>query len=237
MEINIKCVITDDEPIARKGLRSYIEKIDFLTIVGECEDAIELNSLLKTMEPDLLFIDIELPHISGLDLLLSIRNPPKVIIVSAYEQYALKGYEQDVVDYLLKPVTFERFMKAVNKVHDLLVQEIKNRDNEFIFVKSDKQYKKIFLKDILFIESMENYVVIYTEASKEVVYTTLKQMLQSLSNKTFLQVYRSYIVNTNQIKSIEGNQLIIGGHKIPVARNLREEVFRVILNNHLISKI
>jgi DNA-binding LytR/AlgR family response regulator len=234
--MEIKCILTDDEPIAREGLRSYIEKLNFLTIIGECENAIELNNLLKTEQPDLLFIDIEMPHISGLELLSSLRTPPKVIVVSAYEQYAIKGYELDVVDYLLKPVTFDRFVKAVNKVHDVLMQETKNQSDEFIFVKSDKLYKKIFLKNILFIESMENYIIIYTGESKEIVYTTLKQILQSLPDKTFLQVHRSYIVNTHQIKAIEGNQLVIGKHKIPIARNSREEIFNTILNSHLIPK-
>jgi DNA-binding LytR/AlgR family response regulator len=234
--MEIKCIITDDEPVAREGLRGYIEKINFLTIVGECEDAIELNSMLKTEQPDLLFIDIEMPHISGLELLSSLKTPPKVIVVSAYEQYAIKGYELDVVDYLLKPVTFDRFVKAVNKVHDLFVQETKSQSDEFVFVKSDRLYKKIFLKNILFIESMENYVVIYTGESKETVHTTLKQILQSLPDRTFLQVHRSYIVNASQIKAIEGNQLVIGKYKIPIARNLREEVFDTILNSHLITK-
>lgn len=234
--MEIKCIITDDEPIARKGLRSYIEKIDFLTLTGECEDAIQLNTMLKTTPPDLLFLDIEMPHISGIELLSSIHNPPKVIIISAYEQYALKGYELDVVDYLLKPVSFERFLKAVNKVHDLLEKETKNTGEKYVFVKSDKQLKKILLKEILFIESMENYIIIYTTSSKEIVYTTLKHMLDSLPGENFLQVHRSYIANIEHIKSIEGNLLNIGTHKIPVARNLRDKVFNIILNNRLISK-
>jgi len=234
--MEIKCIITDDEPIARKGLRSYIEKIDFLTLTGECEDAIQLNTMLKTAQSDLLFLDIEMPHISGIELLSSIHNPPKVIIISAYEQYALKGYELDVVDYLLKPVSFERFLKAVNKAHDLLEKETKNTGEKYVFVKSDKQLKKILLKEILFIESMENYIIIYTISSKEIVYTTLKHMLDSLPGENFLQVHRSYIANIEHIKSIEGNLLNIGTHKIPVARNLRDKVFNIILNNRLISK-
>lgn len=234
--MEIKCIITDDEPIARKGLRNYIEKIDFLSLTGECEDAIQLNTMLKTAQPDLLFLDIEMPHISGLELLSSIHNPPKVIIISAYEQYALKGYELDVVDYLLKPVSFERFLKAVNKVHDLLEKEMKNTGEKYVFVKSDKQLKKILLREILFIESMENYITIYTTSSKEIVYTTLKHMLDSLPGENFLQVHRSYIANIEHIKSIEGNLLNIGTHKIPVARNLRDKVFNIILNNRLISK-
>jgi len=234
--IEIKCILTDDEPIARKGLRSYIDKVDFLTLIGECEDAIQLNTMLKSVQTDLLFLDIEMPHISGLDFLSNLQHPPKVIITTAYEQYALKGYELDVVDYLLKPISFDRFLKAVNKVHDAMEKEIKIDSDKYIFVKSDKQLKKVLLNDILFIESMENYIMIYTSSSKEIVYTTLKNMAESLSGQNFIQVHRSYIVNIDHIKSIEGNLLNILNYKIPVARNLREKVFNIILNNRLISK-
>ena len=234
--MKIKCVITDDEPLARKGLRSYIEKIDFLTLVGECEDAIQLNAILKSEKPDLIFLDIEMPYISGIDFLGGIPDPPKVIIVSAYEQYALKGYELNVVDYLLKPVNFDRFLIAVNKTYTHLEKEQKVGEEEHIFVKSDKLLKKIVLKNILFIESMENYVIIHTLSSKEIVYTTLKQMAESLPDNFFMQVHRSYIVNINQVNAIEGNVLEINGHKIPVARNQREHVFNIILNNRLISR-
>ena len=237
--MKMKCVITDDEPMARKGLRSYIEKIDFLTLIGECEDALQLNALLKTEKPDLIFLDIEMPHISGIDLLANIPNPPKVIIVSAYEQYALKGYELDVADYLLKPVNFDRFLKAVNKVYARFEQERKELPadaEEHIFVKSDKQLKKIILKDILFVESMENYVIIHNLSGKEVTYTTLKQIMEVLPASNFLQVHRSYVVNINRVQAIEGNMLDVCGHKIPVARNLRKEVFGVILKEKLISR-
>ena len=135
--MKIKCIITDDEPIARKGLRGYIEKVDFLTLTGECEDAVQLNTILKTQEIDLLFLDIEMPEMTGIELLSNLTNPPKVIIVSAYEQYALKGYEFNVVDYLLKPVSFDRFIKSVNKIYDLLQTEQKEK-NDYIFVKSNK---------------------------------------------------------------------------------------------------
>ncbi len=233
--MKIKCIITDDEPVARKGLRGYIEKIDFLSVVGECEDAIQLNTLLKTQQVDLIFLDIEMPDMTGLELLSNLTNPPKVIIVSAYEQYALKGYEFDVVDYLLKPVSFERFLKAVNRGHDLLQTEQKEEDN-YIFVKSDKLLKKILLKDILFLESMENYVIIQTVSSKEVVYTTLKQLYESLPQHAFQQVHRSYIVNLEKVTAIDGNQLSVASYKIPVARNFRDTIFNLILNNRLITR-
>ena len=233
--MKIKCIITDDEPIARKGLKSYIEKIDFLSLVGECEDAIQLNTALRTLQPDLVFLDIEMPEITGIDLLSGLINPPKIIIVSAYEQYALKGYELNVADYLLKPVSFDRFLKSVNKIHDIIEKEQKD-ENDYIFVKSDKQLKKIFLKDILFVESMENYVVIQTVLCKEVIYTTLKQIYESLPQDIFKQTHRSYIVNIDQVSAIDGNQLNVNSYKIPVARNFRDEIYTLILNNRLIIR-
>lgn len=234
--MEIKCIITDDEPIARKGLRRYVDKIDFLTVVGECESAIQLNTLLRSAQPDLIFLDIEMPHLSGLDFLANLQNPPRVIITSAYEQYALKGYEFDVVDYLLKPIPFARFLRSVNKVRGLMEAELKKDDDTYIFVKTEKLLKKIYLKDILFIESLENYVVIYTSLSKDMVSIRLKTLLDTLPDKTFMQVHRSFIVNLSCVQAIEGNQLIIGKHKIPVSRPLREEVYAAIINNQLISK-
>ena len=231
--MKIKCIITDDEPVAREGLQSYVEKVDFLALTGVCEDAIHLNTLLKTEQPDLLFLDIEMPYLSGLDLLATLSNPPKVIITSAYEQYALKGYELDVTDYLLKPISFERFLKAVNKVHDLLQKETAPAAEEFLFVKSDKQMKKVFLKDILFIEGLENYICIYTASDKILVHSTMKNIYNSLPESDFIQTHRSFIVNIHHVSLIEGNILNIAGHEIPVARNYRETVFARIIKNPL----
>ena len=233
--MKIKCIITDDEPIARKGLRGYIEKVDFLTLVGECEDAIQLNTILKTQQVDLVFLDIEMPEMTGLELLSNLISPPKIIIVSAYEQYALKGYEFNVVDYLLKPVSFDRFIKSVNRIHDLLQTGPKDK-NDYIFVKSNKLLKKILFKDILYIESMENYVVIQTVSCKEVVYTTLKQLYESLPEDIFQQTHRSYIVNIEKVTAIDGNQLTISSYQIPVARNFRDTIFNLILNDRLIAR-
>lgn len=234
--MEIKCILTDDEPIARKGLKRYINKIDFLTVVGECEDAIRLNTMLKSVQPDLLFLDIEMPYLTGLEFLAGLQNPPKVIITSAHEEYALKGFDLDVVDYLLKPIPFQRFLKAVNKVHSILRIDSIDEEDVYIFVKSEKLLKKIYIKDILYIESMENYIIIHTPLSKEIVNTRLKSIVVSLPERNFLQVHRSYVVNLSHIKAIEGNLLLVGGNKIPVARQLREEVYNVIINNHLVSK-
>lgn len=232
--MQIKCVITDDEPTACEGLRRYVEKVDFLTLMAVCEDAMQLNTFLQAQQPDLLFLDIEMPYLSGLELLASLAHPPRVIITSAYEQYALKGYELDVTDYLLKPISFERFLKAVNKVHNLLQQEERlEKTTEFIFVRSDRQMHKVFLKDILIVEGLENYVCIYTENSKLLVRSTMKRMAEVLPKEVFLQVHKSYLINQEKIDMIDGNQIVVGQHTIPVARNFREEVFARIIRNTL----
>jgi len=234
--MEIKCAIVDDEPFARKGIASYIEKIDFLKLVVECEDAIELSQYLRSHPIDLIFLDIEMPEISGLDYIASLNNPPRVIVVSAYEKYALRGYELEIIDYLLKPVPFERFFKAANRAFDVLslaglpTGMPTNFQEGHIFLKVDKRLKKIFLQDILFVQSMGNYVIVQTLHSREITYCTLQQMMTSLPTHTFISCHRSYLVNKNRIAIIEGNQLHIADYKIPIARNLKEEVLASILN-------
>lgn len=205
-------------------------------MTGECENALQLNELLKKEQPELLFMDIEMPYINGIDFLSGIRNPPKVIITSAYEQYALKGYELNVTDYLLKPISFDRFLKAVNRVDELLQKEQESTPEPYLFVKTDKLLKKVTIQDILFIESMGNYVLIHTSSSKEITYSPLKSLLEFLPDNLFIQVHRSYIVQTSKVQAIEGNMLIIGTHKIPIARNLRDEVLNALLKDKLISR-
>ena len=210
-----------------------MERVDFLSLTGVCEDAIQLNTLLKTQQPDLLLLDIEMPYLSGLDLLATLNQPPKVIVTSAYEQYALKGYELDVVDYLLKPISFERFLKGVNKVHDLLARENTPDADASFFVKSEKQMRKIYLRDILFVEALENYVSIYTTSGRVLTHSTLKRIGESLPDDQFLQTHKSYIINADRVDLEEGNRLRIESYQIPIARNLRDIVFKRILKNTL----
>lgn len=232
--MQIKCVITDDEPTACEGLQRYVGKVDFLSLMAVCEDAMQLNTLLQTEHPDLLFLDIEMPYLSGLELLASLARPPHVIITSAYEQYALKGYELDVTDYLLKPISFDRFLKAVNKIHNLLQQEEHSEaSSDFIFLRSDRRMHKVFFRDISVVEGLENYVCIYTDSAKLLVRSTMKRMVEALPGSLFLQVHKSYLINLEKIDLIEGNRIIVGQHTIPVARNFREEVFARILKNTL----
>ncbi len=228
--VKLRCIITDDEPMARKGLQGYVEKIDYLELVALCEDAIQLSNALKVENIDLIFLDIEMPYLSGVEFLSGLTNSPKVIIVSAYEQYALKGYELNVVDYLLKPVPFDRFLKAVNKVYDLSLKEKStNSQSDSIFIKTSQKYEKVSFNDILFIEGMDNYISIQTTTEKYITHTTLTSFLEKLPAQNFIKTHKSFIVNINKVTSLEGNLLGIEKHKLPVSRNYRSQVKELLL--------
>lgn len=232
----IRCVITDDEPIARKGLQGYIEKIDFLELAGVCEDAIQLNSLLKQQQVDLLFLDIEMPYVTGIDFLKNTPQAPKVIFTTAYEQYAIKGYELDVLDYLLKPISFERFLKAANKAYDHFGGALAKEAN-YLFVKTDNKLEKVKLNELLFVEAMENYVALYTADKKLITHSTLKALQEKLPAGQFIQPHKSYLVNIQCIQSIEGNILHVGGHyQIPISKYQKDEVMEKIVNNKLLRR-
>lgn len=234
--MKLRCIITDDEPVARKGLQGYVEKLDFLELVAVCEDAIHLSNVLKTEQVDLLLLDIEMPYMSGIELLSSLVNPPRVIITSAYTQYAIKGYDLEVVDYLLKPISFDRFLKAVNKVYDYaLSQQTPSSTPDYFFVKANQKLEKIFFRDILFVEGVENYVSIQTVSGKIITHSTLSSMLKNLPVNRFIQIHKSFIVNTEQISAIEANLLIIDKYTIPVSRTYREKAMKAILNNKLLK--
>ena len=234
--MKLKCIITDDELVARKGLQGYVDKLDFLELVAVCEDALQLSNVLKTIKVDLLLLDIEMPYMSGLDLLSSLTDPPKVIITSAYEQYAIKGYDLEVVDYLLKPISFERFLKAVNKVYDLqMSQQVSSSLPDYLFVKANQKLEKILFKDILYIEGVENYVSIQTLSGKIITHTTLCLMLKNLPEEQFVQTHKSFIVNIEQVSNVEGNMLGIDKYKVPVSRTWKEKTLEKILKNKLLK--
>lgn len=233
--MKLKCIITDDEPIARKGLQSYVGRINFLELVGVCEDAIQLNNQLKSQQADLLFLDIEMPYMTGIELLNSLSNPPKVIITSAYAEYAIKGYDLEVSDYLLKPISFDRFLKAVNKAYDQLISSQTPVVQDYLFVKTSLKLEKIRFNDMRFIEGVENYVAIYTSDGKIITHTTLRTILQKLPPERFVQVHKSYLVNIDKIDSIEGNLLGIGKNKIPLSRTYKETALEIILKNKLLK--
>lgn len=230
MSDKISCIITDDEPFARKGLQGYIEKIGFFDLKGVCEDALQLGDMLQKQPVDLLFLDIQMPHITGVEFLRAIKNPPKVIFTTAYPQYAIEGFELDVMDYLLKPIPYERFLKAAWKARDYFaLREQPVASAPYIFVKANGKLEKVPFEEILFIEGMENYVAIYLHDKKIVTHTTIKSLLEKLPAKLFIQTHKSYVVAIDKIGTIEGNTLHIRDYKVPMSKYLRDEVLGQIV--------
>ncbi len=236
MSGKIKCIVTDDEPFARKGLQGYIQQIDFLELKGVCENALELNSLLKQETVDLLFLDIEMPYMTGIEFLRNLSTPPRVIFTTAYEKYALQGFELEVLDYLLKPISFERFLRAANKAYDYFRQQQPGASNDYIFVKADSRLEKIHFADILFAEALENYVAIYTREKKIIIHLTLKMLQEKLPAGAFVQPHKSYIVSIDKINSIEGNILHVATYQVPISKYQKEELMEKIVNSKLLKR-
>jgi DNA-binding LytR/AlgR family response regulator len=234
---SIKCAIVDDEPFARKGLQGYIGKIPFLELKGVCENALELNSLLRQESLDLLFLDIEMPYMTGIDFLKNISPASKVIFTTAYEKYALQGFELEVLDYLLKPISFERFIKAANKASDYFrLRQSQSTSQDYIFVNTENRLEKICFADILFAEALENYVAIHTREKKIITHLTLKMVQEKLPAAAFIQPHRSYLVAIEKINAIEGNILHILQHRVPVSKYQKEEVMEKIVNSKLLKR-
>jgi DNA-binding LytR/AlgR family response regulator len=237
MSLTIKCIITDDEPFARKGLQGYVDKIDFLDLRGVCENAIELNSLLKKEPVDLLFLDIEMPYLTGIEFLKQLPAPPRVIFTTAYEKYALQGFELEVLDYLLKPISFDRFLRAANKAFDYFrLQQAPAMGDDYIFVKADSKLEKIAFADMLFAEALENYVAIYTREKKIISHLTLKMLQEKLPAAAFIQPHKSYLVAIDKIASLEGNMLHIAQYTVPISKYQKEEVMEKIVNSKLLKR-
>lgn len=239
METQINCVIIDDEPLAREGIFNYAREIEFLRVAGTCENAIELVSMMGRQKIDLIFLDIQMPKMNGMDFLKITKDPPIVIITSAYPTYALESFQLNVLDYLLKPITFDRFFQASKKAKDyfqLLSGHGNSEAQRYFFVKCESKYEKIFFADILYIEGMQNYVRIYTEKGKYLTIFTLKDIEQNLSGESFLRVHKSYIINISKIDAIEKHEITIQSARIPISRNFRDQVIEKVLNDKVWKK-
>lgn len=234
----MRTIVVEDEPLAREGLLNYIREIDFLHVVKECEDAMEANKILASEKIDLMFLDIQMPKITGIDFLKSLKNPPMVIMTTAYPNFALQGYELDVLDYLVKPFSFDRFLKAANKARDFFELKSGHQSTEpvksstdYFFVKCDYRYEKIHFKDILYIEGMENYIIIWTAAQKYVTLLRMKTVEETLPSTGFIRIHKSYIVSTTAISSIDGNEVIVAGKRLPMSREKKSEIMVRVLKN------
>lgn len=232
--MKIKTLIIDDEPLARKGLKEYVQDTGFLELAGEFDSALQATELIQQGKVQLLLLDIQMPRITGLDYFKSLPQAPPVIFTTAYPQYALEGFEVNALDYLVKPFTFERFLKAAQKAREFYELRESNRQeagSDFFFIKSDNRLVKILFAEVLYAEALQNYVTIHTLSRKYMTYLTFKAVEEYLPAEQFLKVHKSYIVSVAMISSIEGNDIRIGQQHIPISRNNKEEVMDKLLKN------
>ena len=238
----LKCVIIDDEPIARKLLQEYIEETDFLKLVGTAENPLKATGLINEFDVDLIFLDINMPKMNGLEFLRSAVNLPMVIMTTAYGQYALDGFEMAVVDYLVKPFSLERFLKASHKALELKTLKTKTNapektENDYFFVKCDGKIERVLYDDLIYVDAMANYVTLYTTQKKLIVYLTIKGILEQLPPENFLQVHKSHIVNLNKITTIEGSMLhLINQTKITIGQSFYDGVMEKILKGRFLKR-
>jgi len=241
--MKLSCIIIDDEPMARKLLEEYIGDTNFLQLIGKAENPIKAKELLYNNKADLLFLDINMPKMSGIEFLRSSTELPLTIMTTAYTEYAIEGFEMNVLDYLVKPFSYERFLKACTKAKEYY--ELKNRQTEntgntqqpdYFFVKCDGRIEKILYDELVYVEAMLNYVVLHTETRKLIVYLTIKSIAEQLPENVFLKIHKSTIVNINKIKSIEGNEINTGKAKVSISQNLHETVMKEILKGKMMKR-
>lgn len=236
--MSLSCFIIDDEPLAIEVIESHVSKIDGLEVAATFQNAVKAFQALRNSEVDVLFLDIQMPKLTGIEFLKTIKTPPKVVFTTAYREYALEGFELDVVDYLLKPISFDRFLKATDKIFDLhssndrSVNATEENDvKHFVFVPVDKKNVKICLNEILFVESKRDYVLIKTKNKEVVTHQTLLYMEERLPESTFLRVHRSFIINTKMIECWSNNEIELPDIQIPIGRTYKRETLRA-LNRH-----
>ena len=232
--MDINYLIVDDEPIAHDVIKSYAANLSHLNLVGQAYNAFEAIDFIQKGKIDLIFLDIEMPQLKGLDFIRTLKKSPKVIVTTAYEEYALEGYELNVIDYLLKPFSFERFMKAVNKINtekasqQIHFQKVDNNNSNTIFVKENNKIHQIPIDNISHIESIGSYVKIVTSNKTIVTHQTLQYFEQELSEINFIRVHKSFIVNLKHIRVIEGNYILIENRKIPIGRTYKMNLLKRI---------
>lgn len=237
----IKCIVVDDEPIARQYLSDYVAKMPQLELLAVFNSAKEAWEMIETGAADLVFLDIQMPGLTGIELIRTLQKKPAIILTTAYSEYALEGYELDVADYLLKPISFDRFARAVNKVADRLEKQAGNLspdglpsgekelpDRDFVFVKSGYKSVKVNISDILYVEGMKEYVVIHTKDKKFIKLDRMKNMENFLKGKGFIRIHKSYIVSLKGIDAVFGNTVETGGKQLPIGRSYKDELNHIL---------
>lgn len=237
--MKLRCLLIDDEPPALKLLATYMSSINGLEIVGQCRNAIEALGILQQKTVDVIFLDIKMPRILGTEFLKNLTQPPKVIFVTAYREYAIDGFELDAVDYLVKPVSFERFFKAITKLNRLMGQESHaiaaneaNKPSAFVYLKVDKDMKKIFVNEIEYIESWKDYVMVYfTDGKRFLVKQSITAMENLLSEHKFMRIHRSYMISLNKVSSYNALSIQLHSTEVPVGRFYKQAVMDRLQNN------
>jgi DNA-binding LytR/AlgR family response regulator len=224
--ITINCLVVDDEPIAREGIMEYIRQIDYLNPVAQCKSAAEAAGLLQKNKIDLIFLDIQMPKLTGIEFVKALADPPLIIFTTAYSEYALEGFELDVVDYLLKPISFPRFLKSVEKALNYL--HARNKEvsitQDFFFIKCNGKIEKIIMADVIYIEAMANYVIIHTRQKKYITYLTFSGIEKQLPAHLFVRIHKSYLVAISAIQTIDGTEVITSSMSLPLSKNYRNDV-------------
>lgn len=234
MNKNLTCIIVDDEPPAIRILQKYAEQLPDLECLATTQKSIEALQLVETLKPDILFLDIQMPELTGIQLSTLLKDKVKIIFTTAYAQFALEGFELNVVDYLLKPISFDRFIKSVEKVRNQTqATEIKTKQNdedEFFFVKTDgkNRFRKLYLKEINYLESIKNYVVIHTENDEIITYNTLKYFEENLPESQFVKIHKSYLVSLNKIEKTDTSEVWISGKNLPLGDTFKTAFFERI---------
>ncbi|HAS44086.1 MAG TPA: DNA-binding response regulator [Microscillaceae bacterium] len=233
----INCLVVDDEPLAREVVLNYIERIDALECMGSCANALEAFNLLATQAIDLIFLDIQMPEISGIDFLKELNPAPQVIFTTSYSEFAVEAFSLEATDYLLKPIEFSRFLKAVNKVFKQLAlpappaleaEPASDLQEAFIYLKVERQMQKVFLKDILYIESLRNHIRVKTTEREIVAYKSLSAIEETLPTRKFLRVHRSFIVGLDFVEAFSPSNIQLKGSQIPVGRYYKDTVKKVL---------
>ena len=233
----IKCIIVEDETLAQNVLENYLRKTVHCELVATCSNALEARQALDTLDVDLMFLDIQLPGMTGLNFLRTLPSPPLVIITTAYAEYAVESYEFTVIDYLLKPVSYDRFCKAVNKVIEgkLFTETTRKEQHaaDHIFIKSNSKFFKVNFPEIIYIESMKDYLKIYTHEYRLVTHQTMNEMEKILPAAQFIRAHKSFIAGVGHIKSIYGNSIEVEGKTIPIGNNYKTNVMRLVNKKYL----
>lgn len=238
--MKVKCIIVDDEPLAIEVIKSHLSKLESFEIVAACNNAMEAFQIINQQRVDLIFLDIQMPGMKGTDFLKNLINPPKVILTTAYREYALEGYELDVVDYLLKPISNERFIKAISKYLQTINTGTANQPSnaeplheKYVYINVNKKVHKILLDDILYAESIKDYISINTISGKIVTKSTITAFESLLPPNDFMRIHRSFIVSLNKVKSFSAHAIEVGKTELPIGRNYQPQVFSKLKYTHL----